>query len=204
MIMTILALALAMLLIAKLAHDAAGRTKDEPETKPEWPQHVLLAAMLAVLSGYAWAIEADSMPALVCLLALPFPIFMPGRGIPSERIASIALISAGAALLLFTPGALNSEKGTTEPILIFDDLSRTKELRARAKACETTIEVIMLQRRERGDEKSADDIASLSALKLEVESIIRMLERGEGTTAPTDLRLSRLEAVIETEFPSAN
>ena len=207
MAMTLFSLAGAMLLISKLVRTNPGPTKAG--------RHVTVWILgittgLALVSGYAWFRNADTMPALICALTIPFLFLFPGTTHMPVRVTGILMITAGASCLigLATDGARNMNGAETRgsgrpgPLIIFDDASRRQELLARVRACEIQLNIAML--RDTGDDASEakDNAPNLASLKAEVDSILRMLETADGASAPTELRLARLESRIGSEnFP---
>ena len=206
--MTLFTLACAMLLISKLVRTDTGPTKAGRHVTA-W---VLgLATALALASGYAWLRNADTMPALICMLTLPFLFLFPGTINGSVRVVGVLMIMAGASCLI---GLLNGGTGDIEgagtrgvgrpgPLIIFDDESRRQELLARVRACEVQLDIRMLQSTENDESNTTVDSPTLASLKSEVESITRMLETVDGASPPTAIRIARLEAGIQAESTPA-
>ncbi len=202
--MTLFSLAGAMLLISKLVRTGKGPTRAGSDVTV-WILGITTG--LALLSGYAWFRNADTMPALICALTTPFLFLFPGTTRMPVRVVGILMITAGASCLigLATGGAgdLNGAEtrgaGRPGPLIIFDDASRRQELLARVRACEIQLNIAML--RDTGDDasKREENAPNLASLKAEVESILRMLETADGASAPTALRLARLESRIRAE-----
>lgn len=207
MAMTLFSLAGAMLLISKLVRTGTGST--------EAGRHVTVWILgittgLALVSGYAWFRNADTMPALICALTMPFLFLFPGTTHMPVRVTGILMITAGASCLIGLgtgdaedmSGARTRGAGGPGPLIIFDDASRRQELLARVRACEIQLNIAML--RDTGDDASEakENAPNLASLKAEVDSILRMLETADGASAPTELRLARLESRIGSEnFP---
>ena len=87
------------------------------------------------------------------------------------------------------------------PMIIFDDVSRRQELLARARACEVELELRVMQATKIEPPTGDTRMRALDALREEAMSIIRTLESTEGSSASSELRLSRLEAKVWSEAP---
>ena len=205
--MTLFSLAGAMLLISKLVRTNPGPTSAGGHVTV-WILGITTG--LALVSGYAWFRNADTMPALICALTMPFLFLFPGTTHIPVRVMGILMIAAGASCLIGLAtggaGAMNGVEtrgaGRPGPLIIFDDASRRQELLARVRACEIQLDIAML--RDTGDDASEakENAPNLASLKAEVDSILRMLETADGASAPTELRLARLESRIGSEnFP---
>lgn len=202
--MTLFSLAGAMILISKLVRTDTGPTKSG--------RHVTvwilgITTTLALVSGYAWFKNENTMPALVCALTLPFLFLFPGTTRVPVRVTGILMVTAGASCLigLATGGAEDMDgagmrgAGRPGPLIIFDDESRRQELLARVRACEIQLEIGMLRNARNDESETGQKSPTLAVLKAEVDSILRMLETADGASAPTALRLARLESRIRAE-----
>ncbi|MBB49081.1 MAG: hypothetical protein CMJ33_11200 [Phycisphaerae bacterium] len=200
--MTLLSLATAMLLISRLAR--TGTNLPKTDAGRGWSASIwilTLTTILALLAGYAWFRESAAAPALICALTLPFMFVFSGTHRRPVRVAGMMMVTAGSSCLLglwwmpreHTSGDQVDANGRPAPMIIFDDASRRQELLARARACEVELDIRMMQGVQIESSEEADG-AALGSLMEEAQSIIRTLERTEGSTAPSALRLSRLEA----------
>ena len=206
MALTLFALGTAMLLISRLAQNDGKQTEDETSSGSRTAWFLVLTSTLAIQSGFGWFADANAMPAIICVLVLPCLLIFPGNTKPPVRIMGMIMVTAGACCLILSGLSAQdfdeNESGSpggdgSRPVILFDDVSRNKELMARARACEANIELAMLRLNE-DERKPADEgPASMTALQSEVESIIRTLERNEGSNASTALRLARLESRVE-------
>ena len=204
MAMTLFSLAGAMLLISKLVRTNTGPTSAGGHVTV-WILGITTA--LALVSGYALFRNADTMPALICALTLPFLILFPGTPRMPVRVIGILMITAGASCLIGLSngaekdldGAMTRESGRPGALIIFDDESRRQELLARVRACEIQLDIAMLRDTRNHESEAKQNSPTLTSLKAEVDSILRMLETTDGASAPTALRLARLESRIRAE-----
>ena len=202
--MILFSLAGAMLLISKLVRTDTGPTR----TGDHVTVWILgLTTGLALVSGYAWFRNADIMPALICALTLPFLFLFSGTTRMPVRAMGILMTTAGASCLIGLAnggaedmnGAGTRGAGRPGPLVIFDDESRRRELLARVRACEAQLDIRLLRSARNDESEAKQDAPTLTSLKEEVDSIFRMLETVDGASAPTALRLARLESRIRAE-----
>ena len=205
--MTLLSLATAMLLISRLVRTGTNVPKADAVRESSGSIWILtLTTILALIAGYAWFRESAAAPALVCALTLPFLLVFPGTPRRPVRVAGMMMVTAGSSCLLglwwmpreYTSGDQLDANSSPAPMILFDDASRRQELLARARACEVELDIRMMQGAQTESPEDDAGRAALRSLMEEAQSIIRALERTEGSTAPSALRLSRLEARVRT------
>ena len=210
MALTLFALGTAMLLISRSARSEGNRVEDRPSNVLPTAWFLVLTSTLAIQSGFAWFADANTMPAIICVLVLPCLLIFPADTGRPVRIMGLIIVTAGACCLILS-GLSDQDSGGSElgkpggddfrPVIVFDDVSRNKELMARARACEANLELAMLRSTEDGRKYADEDPAAMTALLSEVASIIRTLERNGGSNASTALRLARLEANVDARTP---
>jgi hypothetical protein len=201
MTFTILSLATAMFLISKAARTDPKGSTDESTRHDCTLSLLVCTSILAGLSGYALYASADITPAIICVFVIPFLVFLPGTRNKFVRFLGLALVSVGGMFLFLPPNAFNQDGAMSTrqalegerpaPLIVFDDISRNKELLARARALESELDVMI------SGQSSARMNSLLPAMKAEVESIIRLLKSGTGEAGSTALRLARLESSLQ-------